>query len=117
MSDYVTLWTVAHQASLSMGFSRQDYWHGLPFPPPGDLPASGTELNRQLPARLLCPPDSPGKNTGMGCHFLLQGIFLIQASNLGLLSALPWQAESLPLHHWEGKKVKSLSHVWLFATP
>ena len=33
-----TPWTVAYQASLSMGFSRQEYWSGLPFPPPGDLP-------------------------------------------------------------------------------
>ena len=33
-----TLWTVADQAPLSMGFSRQEYWNGLPFPPPGDLP-------------------------------------------------------------------------------
>ena len=37
------------------------------------------------PARLLCPWDSPGKNTGVGCHFLLQGIFLTQGSNWGLL--------------------------------
>ena len=36
-------------------------------------------------ARLLCSWDSPGKNTGVGCHFLLQGIFLTQESNLGLL--------------------------------
>ena len=36
-------------------------------------------------ARLLCPWNSPGKNTGMGCHFLLQGIFLTQGSNPGLL--------------------------------
>ena len=35
---FVTLWTVAHQASPSMGFSRQEYWSGLPFPSPGDLP-------------------------------------------------------------------------------
>ena len=34
---FATLWTVAHQAPLSMGFSRQEYWSGLPFPPPGDL--------------------------------------------------------------------------------
>ena len=34
----VTLWTVAHQAPLSVGFSRQAYWSGLPFPPPGVLP-------------------------------------------------------------------------------
>ena len=37
------------------------------------------------PARLLCPWNSPGKNTGVGCHSLLQGIFLAQGSNLGLL--------------------------------
>ena len=39
----------------------------------------------QLCARLFCPRDSPGKNTGVGCHFLLQGIFLAQESKLGLL--------------------------------
>ena len=39
---FVTQWTVAHQAPLSMGFSRQ-YWSGLPFPPPGDLPDPGME--------------------------------------------------------------------------
>ena len=40
---YVTLWTVAHQAPLSTGFPRQEYWTGLPFPSLGDLPDSGTE--------------------------------------------------------------------------
>ena len=35
---FVTLWTVTHQAPLSMGFSRQEYWSELPFPPLGDLP-------------------------------------------------------------------------------
>ena len=39
----VTSWTVAHQAPLSMGFPRQEYWSGLPFPPPGDLPHPQTE--------------------------------------------------------------------------
>ena len=39
----VTSWTVAHQAPLSMGFSRQEYWSGLPFPPPGDLPNPGLD--------------------------------------------------------------------------
>ena len=38
-----TLRTVAHQASLSMGFSRQEYWNELPCPPPGDLPDPGIE--------------------------------------------------------------------------
>ena len=39
-----TPWTVAHQASLSVEFSRQEYWSGLPFSTPGDLPNSGIEL-------------------------------------------------------------------------
>ena len=38
-----TPWTVAHQAPLSRGFSRQEYWSGLPFPSPGDLPNTGIE--------------------------------------------------------------------------
>ena len=41
---FVTPWTVARQAPLSMGFSRQEYWSGLPFPSPGDLPNPGIEL-------------------------------------------------------------------------
>ena len=39
-----TPWAIACQAALSMGFSRQEYWSGLPFPPPGDLPNPGIEL-------------------------------------------------------------------------
>ena len=45
----------------------------------------------------LCPWDSPGKNTGLGCHILLLEIFLTQGSNLRLLSLLHWQVGSLPL--------------------
>ena len=40
---FATPWTVAHQAPLSMGFSRQEYWSGLPFPPLGDLPDPGMQ--------------------------------------------------------------------------
>ena len=47
---FVTLWTVACQAPLSMEFSRQEYWSGWPCPPPGDLPHPGTE-----PVSLICP--------------------------------------------------------------
>ena len=46
--------------------------------------------------RLLCPWDIPGKNTGVGCHFLLQGIFPTQGSSPHLLSLLHWQ---LDLYH------------------
>ena len=47
--------------------------------------------------RLLCPWNFPGKNTGVGCHCLLQGIFLTQGSNLRLCRLLHWQADSLPI--------------------
>ena len=47
---------------------------------------------------ILCPWNFPGKNTGVGCHFLLQGIFLSQRLNLYLLRFLHWQVNSLPLH-------------------
>ena len=50
MSNSVTPWTVAHQAPLSIGFSRQKYWSRLPFPPPGDLPDPGIK-----PASLVSP--------------------------------------------------------------
>ena len=50
--------------------------------------------SRTEPTRLLCPWDSPGKNTGMGCHALLQGIFPTQGSNPHLLCPLHWQAGS-----------------------
>ena len=48
------------------------------------------------PIRLFCPWDFPGKNTGVGCHFLLQGIFPTQGLNPHFLH---WQADSLPLNH------------------
>ena len=60
---FATPWTVAHQAPQSMGFSRQEYWSGLPFPSPGDLPNQGIEprspvlqadaLTSEPPAQIL----------------------------------------------------------------
>ena len=41
---FATRWTIEHQALLSMGFSRREYWSGLPFPPPGDFPTQGSNL-------------------------------------------------------------------------
>ena len=51
------------------------------------------------PSRLLCPWNFPGKNTRVGCHFLLQGIFPTQGSNPLLPCSLHWKADSLPLSH------------------
>ena len=56
--------TVAHQAPLSMGFPRQEYWSGLPFPPPGDLPNTETEPTPSLTSPALAgslPLAPPGK--------------------------------------------------------
>ena len=47
---FATSWTVTCQAPLSMGFSRLEYWNGLPCPPPGDLPDLGIELSLLSPA-------------------------------------------------------------------
>ena len=58
----VTPWTVAHRAPLSMGFSRQEYWSGLPCPSPGDLPNSGIESGSpalQADSFLSEPPGKP----------------------------------------------------------
>ena len=74
------------------------------------------------PASLLCPWDSPGKNTGVGCHALFHGIFPIQGSNPSLLRLLHWQEGSLPLVppgkpqaldiHWQFSFSKDC-RVWL----
>ena len=59
---FATLWTVAHQALLSMGFSRQEYWSGLPFPSPGDLPDPGIEPRSPTlhpDALTFAPPGKP----------------------------------------------------------
>ena len=78
VSDSVTPWTVACQAPLSMDFSRQEYWRGLPCPLPGNLPNPGIKPESpalQVDSLLPEPPGKP-KNTGVGSVSLLQGIFL-----------------------------------------
>ena len=75
----VTPQTAAHQAPLSLGFSRQEYWSGLPFPSP--MNESESEVTQSCPTqqshgpqptRLLPPWDLPGKSTAAGCHCLFQ---------------------------------------------
>ena len=75
-------------SSVQGGFSRQEYWSGLPCPPPpGDLPNPGIKSRSPaLQADFMSsePPGKP-KNTGVGCHSLLQRIFPTQRLNLGFL--------------------------------
>ena len=71
----------AHQAPLSLGFSRQEHWSGLPFPSPMhesekskwscSVMSDSSQPHGLQPTRLLGPWDFPGKSTGVGCHCLL----------------------------------------------
>ena len=58
---FATPWPVAHQAPLSMGFSRQEYWSGLPFPSPGDLPDPGIEPRSPTLQADTLTSEPPGK--------------------------------------------------------
>ena len=58
---FVTPWTVAHQALLSMGFSRQEYWSGLPFPSPEDLPNPGIKPGSPALQADALTSEPPGK--------------------------------------------------------
>ena len=82
----VTLWAVDSQAPVSMGFSRQEYWSGLPCPSSGDLP--NPEIKSMSPAlqadSLPSEPQGKPMNTGVG-SLSLQGIFPTQELNQGLL--------------------------------
>ena len=68
-STLVTPWTVAHQASLSLGFPRQEYWNGLPFLSPGDLPDPGVKTASPVSLALegefftTVPPGKPSTYT------------------------------------------------------
>ena len=84
---FATPWTVAHQAPHPWEFSRQGYWSGLPCPPPGNLPDPGIEPGCPTLQANSLPTEPPGKpkNTAVGSLSLLQGIFLTQELNQGLL--------------------------------
>ena len=58
---FVTLWTVTYLAALSVGFSRQEYWSGLPFPSPGDLPNPGMEAGSPALQADALPSEPLGK--------------------------------------------------------
>ena len=69
---FATPWTVAYQALPSMGFSRQEYWSGVPFPSPGDLPNPGIEPGSPALQADALPSEPPGKPL----QVLLQNKFL-----------------------------------------
>ena len=70
---FATAWTVAYQAPPSMGVSRQEYWSGLPFPSPGDLP-KGSNLGLLSCRQTFLPPEPAGKSLVVITHLLDYGI-------------------------------------------
>ena len=69
---FATSWTVAYQAPPSIGFSRQEYWSGLPFPSPGDLPDPGIEP--RSPALEADALTSEPSGKPLGTNMLLYGL-------------------------------------------
>ena len=104
VSNSVTPWTVAHQAPLFMGFLKQEYWSGLPFPPPIPLYAAAAAAAKSLQSCLtLCDPID-GSPPGSPVPGILKA------------RTLEWVAIFFS-NAWKWKvKVKSLSCVWLLAT-
>ena len=87
---FAILWTVACQALLSLGFSRQEHWSGLRFPSPmhesekwkwsHSVMSDSWRPHGLQPTRLLHPWDFPGKSTGVGCHCLLRHLTLVNTN-------------------------------------
>ena len=112
---FATPWTVAYQASPSIEFSRQEYWSGLPFPSPGDLPDPGIKPRSPGLQADALPSEPEGKalnahvnNKRMTCYFMpLWGEFIvIDASSFPLTSG--------PLHmHWEEMKASPFTNLRL----
>ena len=84
----VTPWTVARHAPLSMEFSRQEYWSGLPYLPPGDLPKPGIEILRPVSPALqadslpLGPPGKPHQGMGGLSSPICKTVIIITSTSL-----------------------------------
>ena len=79
-----TPWTGAHQAPLSMGFPRQEYWSGLAFPSPGDVPDSGIELSSPALAGGFFTIEPPGNSHSVTDIILNMKIHQLVSEELGL---------------------------------
>ena len=98
---FVTPWTVAQQAPLSMGFPRQEYWSGLPFPLPGDLADSG--IKSTCPGSLALPgrffkTETPG---GLIISLLFSSVQFssVSQSCLTLCNPMDCSTPGYPVHH------------------
>ena len=124
MSDsFAFPWTVSHQAPLSMGFFRQEYWYGWPFPSPGDLFKPGTEpVSLALQAGFFTI-DPPGKHVGYcritTCSVLPHSISIVvqlctvsMQCLIQLISSVRWY-KLFPTFHWHNKATVTLLCVFV----
>ena len=119
MSDSATPWTIVHQASLSIEFSRQEYWSGLPFPSSGDLPNPGIKYRSpELQADSL--PSEPIGKPMTNLDSILKNRDITLPTKVHVVKAMvfpvTYGCESLTINKGKGKG-KLLSPVQLFATP
>ena len=116
----VTLWTRAHQAPLSMGFSRQEYWSGLLCHLPGDLPEPGLELTSltspalQVGSLLLVPPGKPGLENM--CTYMMNVEKAMAPHSSTLAWTIPWTEEPVRLQSMGSLRVGHdwATSLWLF---
>ena len=90
---------VSEETTPEVGCLRSGVHRGAGFSSACVCAQSLSHVQLCVTVCLLCPWDSPGKHTGVGCYFLFQGIFSTQGSNLHLLHLLHCQVEALPLTH------------------
>ena len=121
---FATPWTVAYQAPLSMGFSRQEYWSGLPFPSPGDLPDPRTEPRSPALLADALTSEPPGKPPVSS-----EDMYKIDERKQILKDLQEWigfwqadigetnREENSKWYKYQFNSVQLLSHFWLFATP
>ena len=83
---FVTPWIVAHQAPLSMRFSRQEYWSGLPFPSPGDLPNPGIEPGSPTLEADALTSEPPGGSKHIKMYFYIFRIYATYCYSYGFIT-------------------------------
>ena len=121
VSSSATPWTVAHPAPLSMGFSRQEYWSGLPYPSPGDLPNPGIEPSSPMSPALHFTTEPLGKPKLKArphnyLDFLLPLRGFIKQSLMGVLNSFPYSSRPLTVPRKALRKtllLLGLKGLWL----